>query len=599
MSLFAGAFVRRTDRYPASKVLALADALQQRLSRHPEDRVQVFRSERACIASVGIGAIGRPQFQVDPGGAVTALAGEPLLSGAESATASGLLDLHESLLSADWGRLETASGVFAAAQFDPKHDTLTLLTDKLGIRPVYVWQDDDVVVFATALRVLEDVPQVVKSVDLRGVCEVAAFGYALADRTPYVGIRRLLPAERLTVSTDRSGSVRYWRWDVIREATRSVSDHLALVNDTFSTAVRRRLGSDGAAAAYLSGGLDSRTLVASLTALGPKVFTFNFSHPGSQDQVFGARFAEAAGTCHREVARRPDDGTDWSAMMASALEQSFHKSGSEAERPRSVWSGDGGSVVAGHVYLSPAIVEAMRRGDIEAAVDLYTNKWQVGITPRILAKEFAGAMMEVPRVGIREELELLDCEDRGRAFHLFMLFNDQRRHLDRHFEDVDLHRLEFELPFFDSGFVAAVLSLPLDLCLRHVMYHRWLELLPDFVRSVPWQTYPDHEPCPLPVPDDLEYQWGGESPPAFEEQRRRNRLAETARLLRATDFPREILDRWTLSQAFWAYRLKFRDCGYLLDKASLYYRHWERAGGSASLTPLAEPTSRPKHIQHR
>jgi len=71
------------------------------------------------------------------------------------------------------------------------------MADKLGIRPLYFWADDDVIVFASALRILEELPLVPKQMDLRAVTELVGLGAPLADRTPYSGIS-LLRAARLS-----------------------------------------------------------------------------------------------------------------------------------------------------------------------------------------------------------------------------------------------------------------------------------------------------------------------------------------------------------------------------------------------------------------
>ena len=73
--------------------------------------------------------------------------------------------------------------------------TLTLVADKLGIRPLYYWMDDESVVFASALRILEECPLVPKKMDLRAVTEMVGLDAPLADRTPYAGISLLKPAE--------------------------------------------------------------------------------------------------------------------------------------------------------------------------------------------------------------------------------------------------------------------------------------------------------------------------------------------------------------------------------------------------------------------
>jgi asparagine synthase (glutamine-hydrolysing) len=588
--IFAGVFIRRPDDYPSTAASDLINALAGALSRRAEDEPWIYRHESACIAAFDLGALGCPMIRVDADGAVSVVAGEPILDrGSSEIDRTDLDRLHDAWLRDDWSTLRSANGVFNAVHFHPARGVLTLLTDKLGIRPLYVWEGDHIVVFATALRILEAVPQVRKVMDARGVSEMTAFGYPLADRTPYHGIRTLLPAELQSFSRDAAGRTVYWRWDSIGAADRPESEHLAVVHNRFLAAVERRLHGDRRVAAYLSGGLDSRTLVGGLQLLGVDVYSFNFSHPRSQDQAFGAAVAEVAGTIHHEIARHPNDDTDWSAMMASALERRIRHSDCPIDRPHVAWSGDGGTVIAGHVNVSPGILSSMRRGDSELAITAYLKAKTIGIKGRILQPDFRTSAAEIPRVGIREQLDTIECEDPGRQFYLFLLFNNQRRHLARHFERLDLHRIEFQLPFFDSGFVAAIMSVPLDLCLRHVFYHKWLAMFLPGLASVPWQTYPGHEPCPIPAPENLTYQWANEEPREFKLSRRRRLLREGREVLRASSFPSSLLDRNSVRQAYWAYRLRLRECGYLLDAANRYYRYWRTANGESTFT-LTRPS---------
>jgi len=130
------------------------DELKQAISRNHEDKVTVFQDGSAFLAKVDIGAYGQPAFEVSRIGSVALLAGEPLLSlDTDGKRDSDLRLLHQSWDRDDWAALAKAEGVFCAAHYAPASATLTLITDKLGIRPLYYWMDSDRVVFASALRV--------------------------------------------------------------------------------------------------------------------------------------------------------------------------------------------------------------------------------------------------------------------------------------------------------------------------------------------------------------------------------------------------------------------------------------------------------------
>jgi len=250
------------------------------------------------------------------------------------------------------------------------------------------------------------------------------------------------------------------------------------------------------------------------------------------------------------------------------------------ERPRVVWSGDGGSVGLGGVMLNRATVERARHRDFEGAAAEFLRFNKLGIPRRLMRKGLADALAALPRKGVRDELEVLECADPGRAPHLFlMLHNETRRYAER-YEDIDLHRTEFQVPFLDTDFLEAVFAAPIDRLLGHEQYMEWLACFPREVTAVPWQAYPGHAACPLPVAAEMRYQWGPRFYDAATEaalKRTIQRQADAA--LRARDFPQSIIDRRRLRIAAWLTRLGVRDYGYAIECAATYCRYWQGCDG--------------------
>lgn len=271
----------------------------------------------------------------------------------------------------------------------------------------------------------------------------------------------------------------------------------------------------------------------------------------------------------------------WSSLMAEAWSLAAPASPTRVERPHLVWSGDGGSVGIGHVYITSDVARELEAGNTRAAIHSYLQAQSATVLHRLLTSAATAALDGVLHRGVSEELADIRTPDRVRAFYLFLMHNDQRRHLARHFEDVDLHRLEFQLPFFDSVVLEHIMSLPGSRCLGHEFYMRWMAHFPEIVREVPWQTYPGHVPCPLPAAGGAggSYQWDGAYRASVLERQKRERLRKAAGVLAARDFPREILRRGYLRLATWAYRAGMRDTGYVLDVARSYHEYWRLSGG--------------------
>ncbi len=581
MTLIAGIF-SRNDQPPA---YSDCESLLQLISRNSADEVKTFKDRRSFFASVDIGAFCEQGSFTDPNGAVSLLAGEPLLGNGASGCLHDLALIHKHALTENWSSLREAEGTFCLVHYQPQTGTLSLVADKLGIRPLYFWIDAERVVFATALRVLEGLSSLPKKMDLRAVTEVVALGAPLADRTPYSGICLLKPAEIVQITDSKIFRQCYWRWDEIAETDESETECLARVYECFQTATRRRNRNDKATAAYLSGGLDSRCVVAALCDAGLRTNTVNFARPGTQDYYFGNHFAEKIGSVHHSVPKeRGDSVPDYSSLMARTL-SGLNEPEWPAERPRLVWSGEGGSVLLGHVHLNQSIVELMRAGRIDQAIEEYVLREQIDVPIKLFRPQVLENVRDVVVQGIREELDEVHAEDAGRNFYLFLMRNDQRRKLTNHFENIDLHRLEFQLPFFDGAFLASVIATPLDWCLRHRFYLKWLSHFPPPVAAVPWQAYPGHEPCPLPIPTELAYQWDDTYQAEEESSQKQKVIAQAAQLLRSIDFPDHILNKRKLRLATWMHSRGWRDYRYAIEAAQTYYLYARKCGGEFTSQP--------------
>jgi len=584
MTVIAGIYSRNRN-HPITDGMRFE--LEQLLSRNSEDEVLVCRDEKALLMKVDIGAYQEPAVKLGGTGSVSMLAGDPHLAPdapGDFRTRSQDLDLMTSEWDeGNYGIVAKAQGVFCAVHYLPSEDRLTLISDKLCIRPLYYWVDDRYVAFASALRILEILGLVPKVMDVRGVSEIASLGYPLGIRTPYSNVSLLRAAEILQFSGDSSSNSQYWRWDGVEQLCLPTMVGMKKAYSEFRMAIKRRVRREASAISFLSGGMDSRCIVAILRDMNVNVHTFTFSLERQQDQVFSARFAEKAGTLHTQVTsdvNTPHISLTLQMKMKNVLEDKESYVYRHIDRPQLVWSGDGGSVGLGLVYITSDVVRLLRNGQLKKAIDVFLYQ-QGSALPRGLFKKerYASMISAFPSIGVLEEIEDIHCKDEAREFHIFLLLNDQRRHLSAHFEDIDLHRLEFHLPFFDSLFLESILEVPLDHCLFHRFYTEWFDLFPTIVKSVPWQTYPGHEPCPLPTPEGLRYQWQPGHFRDLNEKKKQNSLKTASLLLKDKEFPSEFISKTKLRMATWAFRSGMRDYGYVISTARTFQKYWHICDG--------------------
>ncbi|OGA95638.1 MAG: hypothetical protein A3E79_13935 [Burkholderiales bacterium RIFCSPHIGHO2_12_FULL_61_11] len=581
MTILAGVFSRNPSvRIPDS----VCDTLKKNISRDPSDHPIEFRDAQAYFVKVDIGAFDRPAHRVAPTGSMAILAGEPLLT-RDGPTGPGR-DVHLAYLQTQWDErdfrsLRSASGTYCAAYFDPRTCTGHLVADRLGLRTLYYCVVDDFVYFATALRILEAIPQVPKVLDVLAVAEITGFGYPFGGGTAYADIKMLLPCEVLTIQQGDVKSTRYFHWDAIAPVQATEEEAMAETYRLFQSAVRRRLRGDKTTFAYLSGGLDSRCVVAALRADDLRVYTFNFSLANTQDQAFALEYANKSGTIHHELPTEP--GPNWSAVMADAWRASPQRHEQMPEHPGVVWTGEGGSVGLGYVYVSPEIVSLLRSGNLDGAIDIYLRQQNKTILTRFLAPALAAQLSGHLHARLRQELDEIHCADPVRAFYIFLNLNGPRRHLVNHFNTIDQHRLEFQVPFYDSELLEYLTSIAVDPCLYHQFYVKWLGLFDPAVREVPWQAYPRHVTSPVPIPDNLPDQWNAPASRAHQAALDNDLLKRSAAMLSDADFPDQVLRKSSLRLMRLAWRLGLGNYAYALKAALSYYNYWKISGGKCEL----------------
>lgn len=573
MTIFAGAFSFDPEM---PLPYALRSALRQHVTRSADAVVEVDQPG-VYVAKVDIGAFGAGGIHTDEAGNTTVLAGEPLLSDGEADPSwnreKDMAILHPLLAQGNIDVLRRARGTFCGLHYNAARRECSIFVDKVGVRPVYMWVGPTFAVFASALRILEAVTQVPKEFDVRGVTEITVFGYPMADRTPYLGISMLMPGELVRFSADGAARERYFRWDGPLVKPASHEESVRRCYDEFMAAIKRRQRTERIGAAFLSGGLDSRAIVGGLHAIGSDVYTVNYAPDGSQDQVFAALVAEKLGINYTQIQTSADTvakGGYRKAEVAKWIAATFSAADTSV-KPPVLWSGDGGSVALGHVYVKRKLVELMAAGQTGEAVRMFIP----GTSTRIIGRGMRESVADIPAESVLAELDAIDCDDPGRKFHLFLMFNDQRRHLAEHFEDLDIERIEFQLPFFDADYLETIMRIPSAPFLEHHFYMDWLAHFPNGLNMVPWQAYPGHVPCTLPTAPGLKYQWDVYYDKAIYRHLQVSHAQQGRQILSDDAFPSHLLSRTALALAVLATYSGLRNYSYLIRTASTYHRYWK------------------------
>lgn len=289
----------------------------------------------------------------------------------------------------EWGVREASrrfEGMFAFAVWDRTKRRLFLVRDRIGEKPLYYGRSGDSFVFASELKAIRAHPQWQDDVDRDALTLYFRFNCIPAPHSIYKGIRKLLPGTVLEIDPSRHDDipepVAYWtaldvaergRDDPLRNGAASAADELEGV---LKAAVRRQMVSDVPLGAFLSGGVDSSTVVALMQAQSArpiKTFTIGFQESPYNEALHARAVAKHLGTDHTELYVASKDAMSVIPSLPHMYDEPFADSSQipthlVSRLARSAvtvaLSGDGGDELFGGYMrhlLAPRIWRAARR----------------------------------------------------------------------------------------------------------------------------------------------------------------------------------------------------------------------------------------------
>jgi asparagine synthase (glutamine-hydrolysing) len=201
-------------------------------------------------------------------------------------------------------------GMFAFAIWDARTDTLLLARDRMGVKPLYYTLTGEALLFGSELKALVADEQFrgARELDLEAVHSYLSFLSVPDPACIYQGVRKLPAAHTLTFQNGRVSLHRYW--NVTFEEQHGVEDAAweQQLIETMREAVRIRLVSDVPLGAFLSGGIDSSTVVALMAGLmnrPVKTFSIGFAEQAFNEASDAKLVARHLGTDHTELILSP------------------------------------------------------------------------------------------------------------------------------------------------------------------------------------------------------------------------------------------------------------------------------------------------------
>jgi asparagine synthase (glutamine-hydrolysing) len=210
-----------------------------------------------------------------------------------------------------WGvkaALELSVGMFAFALWDMRTRTLTLARDRLGEKPLYYGRSRDAFLFASELKAFHAFPGFEAAVDPGALGLYFTFSYVPAPRSIFKHVYKLTPGAMLTLSEDGSEKLdAFWSLDEVFRRPRfagSAEDAADEVERRLKDAIRMQSVADVPLGAFLSGGIDSSTIVALMQDGASRpvhTFCIGFDEENYDEARYAAEVAHHLGTDHTEM----------------------------------------------------------------------------------------------------------------------------------------------------------------------------------------------------------------------------------------------------------------------------------------------------------
>lgn len=198
-------------------------------------------------------------------------------------------------------------GMFAFAIEDKVNDVTYIVRDRLGVKPLYYYANDETIIFSSEVKSIVSLGNIRKELNLNAVSSYFSFRYPILNDTFFEGVSSLAPAHYLKIDPSGLEQVEYWRLsDKVQEQSVDKGEefYIAKLREILESAVKYRMISDVPIGAFLSGGVDSSVITAlmSMASKDPvRTFTIGFEEDGYNEFEFANLIVEKYQTNHTEI----------------------------------------------------------------------------------------------------------------------------------------------------------------------------------------------------------------------------------------------------------------------------------------------------------
>ena len=231
-----------------------------------------------------------------------------------------------------WGTAVAArlEGMFAFIIVDQVDEKIYAFRDRLGKKPLYCYQSDELIAFASEIKSLRRHPIIARdAMNIRAVGLFLHLGFIPAPETIYQHISKFPAGHHCVVASDlkMEQALPFWKLEYLRAAPRITDYDVAKreLKDLLLDATGKRLISDVALGAFLSGGTDSSLVTALAASIsgGLKTFSVGFEHAQFDESKYATDVAAALNTTHQSYTLREQEAIDLVPLYLKHFDEPF------------------------------------------------------------------------------------------------------------------------------------------------------------------------------------------------------------------------------------------------------------------------------------
>jgi asparagine synthase (glutamine-hydrolysing) len=200
-------------------------------------------------------------------------------------------------------------GMFSVALWDSRQRKLVLARDRVGKKPLFYAADRDHILFGSELKALLASGLLSREMDDEALSDYFSFGYIPAPKTIYRSVRKVMPGSYLVASAGGIRESCYWDLSFAKVENRTEEEWCERLRHELCEATRVRLMSDVPLGAFLSGGIDSSSIVAMMSHLTKRPVTtcsIGFREAKFNEAQYARQVSEQFSTDHHEEVVKPN-----------------------------------------------------------------------------------------------------------------------------------------------------------------------------------------------------------------------------------------------------------------------------------------------------